>query len=133
VKSNLDEFGRSALHYAAADGNLDEVRRLVETGMDVSLPDNKAWTPLHFAAQSGKPDVARYLIEAGAIVDALDEHGNTPLFRATFESKGNGEMILVFRRAGANPLRENNHGVSPASLARSIGNYDVAQFFADLV
>jgi hypothetical protein len=26
----------------------------------------------------------------------------------------------------------NHHGVSPLSLARTIANYDVAQFFADL-
>lgn len=50
VKSDLDEFGRSPLHYAALDGNLDAVRRLVETGMDVSLPDNNARTPLHFSS-----------------------------------------------------------------------------------
>lgn len=43
-----------------------------------------------------------------------------------------GEMIALLRRAGADPLRENHHGVSPLSLARDIGNYDVAQFFSDL-
>jgi len=100
--------------------------------MDVSAPDNNAWTPLHFASQSGQLAVARYLISAGAQVEALDAHGNTPLIRATFESQGNGEMISLLRDAGADPLRKNKHGVTAVALARSIGNYNVAQYFADL-
>ena len=132
MESDLDKYGRSNLHYAALDGDVDAVRRLIEDGQDVSLPDESGWTPLHFATQSGRPDVASCLIDAGADVEAPDEHGNTPLHRATFESKGNGEMIAMLRNAGANPLQRNKHGVSPVSLARSIGNYDVAQFFVDV-
>jgi hypothetical protein len=41
-------------------------------------------------------------------------------------------MIVFLRQAGADPIRQNHHGVSPLSLARKIGNYDVAQFFSDL-
>jgi len=132
MSSYPDAYGRSELHYAALDGSLDAVRWLVEGGMDVSAPDNNAWTPLHFASQSGQLAVARYLISAGAQVEALDAHGNTPLIRATFESQGNGEMISLLRDAGADPLRKNKHGVTAVALARSIGNYNVAQYFADL-
>jgi uncharacterized protein len=62
----------------------------------------------------------------------VDRHGNTPLFRAVFESNGRGEIVKMLRAAGANPERENIHGVSPAQLARTIANYDVAQYFCDL-
>jgi ankyrin repeat protein len=41
-------------------------------------------------------------------------------------------MIHLLRQHGADPLRTNHYGVSPLSLARTIGNYDVSQFFADL-
>ena len=41
-------------------------------------------------------------------------------------------MIRLLREAGADPFTENRHGVSPVSLARSIENHDVAQFFSDL-
>lgn len=72
------------------------------------------------------------LLRAGALVDAADSSGNTPLWRAVFESKGRGEVIALLRRYGADPLRENAAGVSPLGLARTIGNYDVAQYFQDL-
>ena len=51
---------------------------------------------------------------------------------AVFNSRGSGELIELLRRHGADPYRENFHGVSPLGLARDIGNYDVAQFFQDL-
>ena len=42
---------------------------------------------------------------------------------------GNGSVIKLLLGAGANPNAENKSGVSPASLANTIGNYNVAQFY----
>jgi len=41
-------------------------------------------------------------------------------------------VIRVLRAAGADPLKKNHHGVSALSLARTIANFDVAQFYRDL-
>jgi hypothetical protein len=49
------------------------------------------------------------------------------------ESRGDGSVIAVLRLAGADPFVENNSGVSPVVLAKRIGNYDVKQFFSDLI
>jgi uncharacterized protein len=130
--SHLDEFGRSALHYAAADGDVSAVHRLVLAGEDVSAADRGGWTPLHFAAQSTAADAARVLLNAGAEVDARDGHGNTPLFRAVFSSRGSGAVISLLREAGADPLALNSSGQSPLGLSRLIANYDVRRFFDDL-
>jgi len=43
-----------------------------------------------------------------------------------------GGLIALLRSHGADPHAENKHGVSPVSLARTIANYDIAQFFKDL-
>ena len=129
---DLDRAGRSKLHYAAADGDADAVLQLIAAGADVDLADFNGWTPLHFAAQAQSVPVIRSLLSGGATVDPLDNHGNTPLSTATFNSRGKGGAIGALRAAGADPLRKNNDGVSAASLARTIGNYPVAQFFADL-
>ena len=67
-----------------------------------------------------------------ADVDAVDAHGNTPLGRAVFNSGEDGAVIAALRKAGADPTLPNASGVSPVSLARTIGNHDVAKFFADL-
>lgn len=55
-------------------------------------------------------------------------NGNTPLWEAVMQYKGDGFLSNTFEN-GANPDIENNNGVSPKSLARTIANYDVRRFF----
>jgi uncharacterized protein len=131
-KERLDSYGRSLLHHAASDGNLSSVVDLVAGGADVNLRDKEGWGPLHFAVQAGAVDVLLHLVANGAVVDLQDRFGNTPLARATFNSRGDGTVIQALRRAGADPLKQNHSGVSPLSLARSIANYNVAQFYSDI-
>jgi ankyrin repeat protein len=132
MRTSLDRFGRSSLHYAASDGDAAEVATLIAQGEEVNLCDRGGWTPLHFAAQKSSAAVVRLLLQANAAIDVRDSDGNTPLFRAVFSSQGKGDVIGLLRGAGADPFLQNNHGVSPFSLAHLIGNYDVAQFFSDV-
>jgi ankyrin repeat protein len=131
-RTGVDRAGRSPLHYAAADGAIAEVTRLVEAGAEPSAQDDNGWSPLHFAAQASSAEATRILIAAGATVDLRDFNGNTPLGKAVFSSRGDGTVIKLLREAGADPYAENASGVTPLMLARTIANYDVAQFFDDL-
>ena len=126
----IDRDGRTALHHAAINDDVEGAVMLLSAGAKPNAADSSGWTPLHFAAQVYGVDVANALIAAGAAVDAVDSHGNTPLFRAVFESKGRGEMIQVLLKHGADRARMNNHGVSALALAERIGNYDVRQWLA---
>lgn len=105
----------------------------LSAGDDPNAGDVNGFTPLHFAAQERAADVARVLLDHGADVDRANVHGNTPLFTAVFNSRGDGSVIGLLRAHGADPLRENDSGRTPLGLARLIGNYDVAQFFSDLL
>jgi ankyrin repeat protein len=129
----VDELGRAPLHIAAAGGTSEGLKEMLRTGIDPNAQDDNGWTALHFAAQAGSVECVRALLAAGARVDLRDNHGNTPLFRAVFESRGDGSIITMLREAGADAHSTNGHGVSPVQLARSIGNYDVVQFFEDLL
>lgn len=128
----LNQDGRSDLHYAAGDGDLAAVQKLVALGANVNLQDKQGRAPLHFAAQARSEAVTAFLLAHGATVDLEDGHGNTPLFRATFASQGDGGVIRALRMAGADPGKKNKSGVSPLSLARTIANYDIAQFYNDI-
>jgi len=128
----LDPDGRTALMAAAIDSKLDAARILVNAGANVDVQDSNGWSALHFAAQSGSLEIVDLLLGAGASVNVVDIHGNSPLSTATFECRGNGDLIKFLRSRGADPYLENNSGVSPVALARTIGNYDVAQFYDDL-
>jgi len=56
-----DTFGRTALHYAAADGRPDEIDRLIADGADPGDADQAGFTPLHFAAQEQHPQAVALL------------------------------------------------------------------------
>ena len=131
-QTGVDRAGRTPLHYAAAGGATAEVIRLVEAGANPSAQDDNGWSPLHFAAQAGSAAITRILIAAGATVDLRDSYGNTSLGKAVFSSCGDGAVIKLLRDAGADPYAENVSGVTPLALARTIANFDVAQFFSDL-
>ena len=79
---NDDWFIKEQLHFAAQDGNLAEVQRLVDSGYDVNAFDEDLYfTPLHYAAKGGHVKVMKYLISVGADVNAHNPKaaGETPL------------------------------------------------------
>lgn len=127
-----DAAGRFPLHYAALENDVAKVRELLSAGANPNVADRQGFQPLHLAAQQGATEAARALLEAGAEVDAVNTFGNTPLFIAVFNSRGRGDLIELLRARGADPLHNNNAQQSPAGLARLIGNFDVAKFFADV-
>lgn len=125
----VDREGRTALFYAALDGDVDRVASLVGEGSNVDAKDGRLETPLHFAARGHHLEVVEMLLLAGAEVDPQDEHGNTPLWRAVFEAEGRLEVVRCLLRAGADRALKNTHGVSPEDLAKTMANYDMAAAF----
>ncbi len=70
-----------ALTWAASQGDLNEVRALVATGVEPGTADYDGRTPLHLAAAEGQPEVVRYLLAAGAGPQPTDRWGGTPAVR----------------------------------------------------
>jgi ankyrin repeat protein len=130
--SGVDPEGRLLLHYAALENRVRDAKERLAAGDNPNLGDRQGFTPLHLAAQEWSVDVARLLLDHGAEVDRQNMFGNTPLFVSVFNSKGRGDLIELLRKRGADPFKANQAGQTPVDLARLIGNYDVAQFFADL-
>lgn len=124
--TDRDRLRRTAVHFAAGAGDVDGLRALLAEGATPGAADAEGWTPLHFAAQAQVPVAVEILLAAGAAVDVVDRHGNTPLWRAVFCFRGEGGTIQLLLEAGADPDRDNVHGLSPKALAGRIANYDVA-------
>ncbi|WP_179274598.1 MULTISPECIES: ankyrin repeat domain-containing protein [unclassified Rhodococcus (in: high G+C Gram-positive bacteria)] len=104
--TDRDEYGRTALHYAAANGRLEEAKQLIEQGADVDDRDSEEWTPLLFASQAAHIDVAAALLEAGANANAHNSKGQPALYFALFVRRmrepGVGvSLIQTLREHGA--------------------------------
>jgi ankyrin repeat protein len=75
--------GKTALHRAAEDGNLDEVKSLIEKGADVHVKDNDDKTALHYAVEYENMDVIKYFVEEKELdVHVKDNDGTTVLHYA---------------------------------------------------
>ncbi len=91
--------GGEPLHYAAVDGDLAEVTRLIEQNADVNAREDGGRSPLHFAAGNGFLAIADLLLAAGAEVNAISE-GNTPLDAAIIEGHYNVAHLLRLSGGG---------------------------------
>ena len=109
------------LHQAAAQGNLEKVRQLLDDGESVDKPneipeassgreenplkryfwpwyetwdeiDQDGWSPLHMAAYYGKEEVFRLLIVRGADINKTYHGGNT-----VFHAAAAGGALEVVR------------------------------------
>ncbi|XP_055921236.1 ankyrin repeat domain-containing protein 39 [Eupeodes corollae] len=82
-----DNFGYTALHYAARNGNEDICNLLINVGgADVNAVTNGGATPLHRAAMMGHLNIVELLIKAKANPLLQDEDGQTALHRAASNS-----------------------------------------------
>jgi ankyrin repeat protein len=123
--NDLDRAGRSKLHYAAVDNDLELARELLAQGLDVNLRDARDFTPLHFAAQSQAVEIVELLLDSGAEIDAQNAFGATPLLVALSKYRNDPRTVRLLRDRGADPLVKNNVGVSPREHAESVTNYDL--------
>ncbi|XP_055310888.1 26S proteasome non-ATPase regulatory subunit 10-like [Sitodiplosis mosellana] len=98
-----DESGRkalhiAALHIAAENGNLADVKKLIEKGADVNATNDFGRTPLHLAAMKGHKVIIDQLLKAGANPKHKDSYGKTA-FNIAYEI-GNVDVLNTFDRIG---------------------------------
>ena len=81
-----------ALIEATIEGNVEEVRSLLENGADVNTQDDKGWTPLMFAAKSQDVEMAKLLMENGADNEIRNDERN----KAIWIAKNGPVMKVIF-------------------------------------
>jgi ankyrin repeat protein len=117
----LIPFGALSLppiSFSASQGNVDQVRELLNRGANPNAVGSRNIMPLMAAASADvqSPEIIRMLLAKGAKVDARDDSGWTALDWAL--RQGETEVAKVLRDAGAKPMAEMPHP-SPIDTPRS--------------
>jgi ankyrin repeat protein len=127
--ARIPEGSRTPLHNSSRDGDLDEVRRLLEAGADIGAKDKYGWTPLQRVCLRGHLEVARLLLDRGADARAVDKYGWTPLHRACWN--GYLEVARLLLDRGADARAVNDLGYTPLHRACCNGYLEVARLLLD--
>jgi ankyrin repeat protein len=113
-----DREGKTLLHKAARENNVEFVQDLINAGADVNVRDRDDTTPLHEAADSGAVAAIEPLVKAGAKIDAEDRNGDTPLHKAMYNNKPEAAQMLI--ELGASVNKQNKAGKMPLELAQEL-------------
>ncbi len=105
-------MSESSLHNlikAIKRGDVESIRSLIESGVDVNAPNEQGLTPLCIAAGKGNTQVLNVLIDAGVDVNKPSLTGFSPLSWAVMGKQKKAADLL--REAGAmheesNPITE---------------------------
>jgi len=125
-----DSSGNTPLHHAAAGGEDEAVRALLDSKADVDATNQSLRTPLHLAAEWGQERALQMLLEAGANRDAKNQFHNTPLHLAT--TNGHEETVRLLLVSGANRHARGPGGKTPLDIANEKGNAVVAALLREV-
>lgn len=112
-----NNFGVSALIFAANNGHLALVKELVEIGADIEDRSNNWRTPLIWASLWGHNEVVKYLLDIGANVSAFDTEGMTALLSAV--KNGHEQSVRYLLEYGANATAINFFNGTALSIAKN--------------
>ena len=124
--ANID--GLTVLHYAAARGDTDVVRFLVEHGADIKAQDLVlSRSAIHFAAENGNIDCIKYLAENGVDLQDRDNYGATALHYAARNNNIEAIKFLVGKKVDY--TAKDSRGWTALHYATSGGSIDAAKYF----
>jgi ankyrin repeat protein len=120
----------SALHWAAHNGDLGAVQRLLSEGADPDQANRFGYTPLHEAAIVRNAGMLELMLDAGGDANATFGEGETVLMTAA--RAGDPDSVRALLAHGALPdATENWHGQTALMWAAMENHADVVQLLVD--
>jgi len=115
-----DYDGRTALHLACCEGNMQIVQKLIERGADFNPKDRWGGTPLADAVREGHSKVAKLIYTGGGELGFDETRATSELCAST--RKGDLENVVMLLEAGCPVNAEDYDKRTALHLACSDGN-----------
>ena len=122
--ANYRDYKNASILDAAANGDLDEVKRYLDDGVHVDTQDEYGHTALLFAAMKGHTDVATFLIEKNANINAADTLSKHSVLHWS-AAGGHSDIVTALVNAGADINIRTIREMTPLMYAAGKGHTDV--------
>ena len=109
--------GGTVLHGPATRGEVEAVKRLLDSGADVDATNKDNLTALHMVAFMDRADVVTALLEHGADAEAQEKNGVTALHVAA--QVGQADVAKRLLEAGADVEARTTDGWTPRDLGKN--------------
>ncbi|RSM04893.1 hypothetical protein CEP52_006557 [Fusarium oligoseptatum] len=127
-QNTQDEQGRTQLHRAALDKDIEQVRLLLNAGAAVDIRDHTGNTPLHNGVTAERIEIVLLILRFGPDVDARNHQGSAPLHLAISQPGvinalvDNGADVSIQDEKGDTPL----HLILSTDFSRDLNIYSTA-------
>ncbi|GJQ85972.1 hypothetical protein Trydic_g21818 [Trypoxylus dichotomus] len=116
---------------AIFSGEVDTVRKLLESKEDVNYQDFEKRSALHAAAFRGDPIITRLLIDHGARVNMKDCKWVTPLHRACYS--GSEETVTILLNSAADTCARDRLWQTPLHIAAACNSAKCVSYLLDRI
>mmetsp|Transcript_2618 Transcript_2618/g.4766 ORF Transcript_2618/g.4766 Transcript_2618/m.4766 type:complete len:1557 (+) Transcript_2618:155-4825(+) len=132
IDEELEENAVLPIHEVAFNGEYDDVKKYVDSGADIDIPDRTGMTPFLFAVWGGHYETAKMLEDAGAdIHHVAHSSGNGAMHLAA--SQSHFEMVVwITKELGVKSLGVSNQlGRNPLHMACQAGSIEGLEHMVD--
>jgi len=128
--SSIEKFEKSDLLYAVMAGDIEKVKKIIASGIDINCKDTSGNTPLILAASYGHDKILELLIAKGTDLYMKNNSSTNALGFATY--KGNTNIVKLLLASGVPPnLRINDQYGTALMLAVIHGHKDLASLLLE--
>jgi len=125
-KKEQEDLGKK-MRVAAKEGNLIEVKSLLDQGVSPNVPDKDGWIAIMEASQAGQTECCQVLLDFGGDAKATLKLGEWGMTALHFAAR-NGHLECAKILAPASKLAEKNfQSKTAAEVAKANGHKEIAK------
>lgn len=129
-------YGKSALHHAAQNNNVQLIKELMKRKADITLRDKRSNTPFTIAVFYKKADAARYFLKSGIDANETGQYGQPAIILATQSAQSmeysvfdeNKKMLELLLKHGADINAQDSDGNTCLIDAAQDGNFAMVRY-----